>query len=84
MSKRDKHDIHELKISPIYFDLVSHYKKRFEVRLNDRDYKVGDTLILKEWDDINKIYTGRVFHTCINYILNDEKYCKNGYVILSI
>lgn len=48
--------IHELKILPEYFDAVISGRKRFEIRKNDRDYKVGDQLILKEWsqDDYKK------------------------------
>jgi len=55
--------IHELKTWPEYFEEILTGKKTFEVRKNDRDYKVGDTLILKEFkligidDKLN--YTGR-------------------------
>jgi len=51
---------HELKILPVHFDAVEDGVKTFELRLNDRDYKVGDVLWLKEWDDDRKIFTGRV------------------------
>ena len=34
--------IHELKTLPEYFDAVFMGKKNFEIRKNDRDYKVGD------------------------------------------
>ena len=47
---------HELKTLPEYFELVRTEVKNFEVRKNDRDFKVGDLLILKEW---NGEYTGR-------------------------
>lgn len=76
--------IHELKIDPMYFDDISNYRKNFEVRKNDRDYRVGDYLALNELDDTRTRYTGRSILAYIKYILNDEKYCKAGYVILSI
>lgn len=39
--------IHELKILPEYFEPIESGKKKFEVRINVRDYQVGDTLILR-------------------------------------
>lgn len=38
--------IHELKILPEYFEAVTSGRKQFEIRKNDRDFKVGDQLIL--------------------------------------
>lgn len=40
---------HELKILPQYFKAVQNGSKTFELRKNDRRFKVGDTLILREW-----------------------------------
>ena len=70
---------HELKTLPEYFELVRTEVKNFEVRKNDRDFKVGDLLILKEWDGE---YTGRDQRRKISYILDNNDYCKEGYVIL--
>lgn len=42
--------VHKLKILPQYFEVVSSMEKPFEVRKNDRDYQVGDILILREWE----------------------------------
>ena len=39
---------HDLKIAPEYFDAVDSGEKTFEIRLNDRDFKVGDTVVLRE------------------------------------
>lgn len=51
--------IHELKISPEYYmDVVSGVKP-FEIRKNDRDFKVGDCVKLNEYDAENG-YTGKV------------------------
>ncbi len=70
---------HELKTLPEYFELVRTEVKNFEVRKNDRDFKVGDLLILKEW---NGEYTGRDQRRKIGYVLDNNDYCKEGYVIL--
>lgn len=61
--------IHELKILPEYFDAVCLREKTFELRKNDRGFKVGDYLHLKEWD--GEKYTGREVTRYVNYILYD-------------
>ena len=75
---------HELKILPQYFEEVWSDDKRFELREDDRDYKVGDTLRLLEFD--YGTYTGRECNREITYILRDSvQYgLKEGFVILSI
>ncbi|MCK5602561.1 DUF3850 domain-containing protein [Candidatus Pacearchaeota archaeon] len=39
---------HELKTDPLPFGLTMDGKKPYEVRLNDRDFKINDRLILRE------------------------------------
>ena len=41
---------HYLKCWPVYFGLVLSGAKQFELRKNDRNYQVGDVLILCEYD----------------------------------
>ena len=41
--------IHELKCLPIYFDPTMNGLKTFEVRKNDRPFRVGDVLALNEF-----------------------------------
>lgn len=76
--------IHELKIMPKYFNAVVSGKKTFEVRINDRNYKTGDYLALNEYDVTDSVYTGRSCIVYVDYVLNDESYCKSGYVVMSI
>ena len=73
---------HYLKILPDYYDHVKSGDKTFEVRLNDRDYQVNDVLHLQEF--MNGEYTGRELVKVVSYILNNPKYCKEDYVIMSI
>lgn len=84
-------NIHYLKILPEYFERVLDKSKTFEIRKNDRDYKVGDTLILQEYvpNSTDKThangYTGREIEKMITYILNGGSYgLEEGYVVLSI
>jgi len=74
---------HELKILPEYFN-DSLRMKKFELRKDDRDYKVGDTLILKEYD--NGSFTGAEVGYTITYILRDvpQYGLKEGYAILGL
>ncbi len=51
------------------FELVKTGKKRFDLRLADFDIKVGDVLILEEWDQKTKEYTGRKIEKKIDYVL---------------
>lgn len=74
--------IHELKIQKEYFEQVISNRKTFEVRKNDRNYKVGDLLALNEIEDGK--YTNRCCLVYVDYILDDENYCKVGFVTMSI
>ncbi len=73
--------IHELKITPHYFEKVVSGEKTFELRKNDRDFQVDDVLILKEWkserlykNDFgeeqwgNPHYTGREIKKKVTYV----------------
>lgn len=76
---------HDLKTWPEYFQDVLMGKKRFEVRKNDRKYKVGDHLNLKEWDPESKEYTGTRVLCSVDYILNGGNFGVDPeYVVMSI
>lgn len=72
---------HDLKILPKYFTDVISGKKKFELRLNDRDFQVGDIFIMREWYGG---YTGKYFINSIGYVLKDcpEYGLKDGYCII--
>lgn len=72
--------IHKLKILPGYFKAVCEGVKTFEIRKNDRGFKVGDKLILMEYNDGE--YVGPVIEKKITYITDYEQ--KDGYVVMGI
>lgn len=74
---------HDLKTFPDYFGAVLSGKKPFEVRLNDRDYQVGDVLHLMEYFKDTDSYGMDDFFD-VTYILKDKEFVKDGYVIMSI
>lgn len=76
--------VHTLKTVNPYFEDVLNQHKMFEVRKNDRDFQVGDFLILQEYDSKREVYLGRKIKCVITYILNDESVCKKGFVVLGI
>ncbi|MEK6858754.1 MAG: DUF3850 domain-containing protein [Nanoarchaeota archaeon] len=65
--------IHEKKTWPNMFESVLSGKKKFDVRLQDAEYKEGDTLLLREWSPQAKQYTGRVLHKKITFVLNTKQ-----------
>lgn len=74
--------VHKLKIKTQYFEDVKNGRKTFELRKNDRDFKVGDTLLLEEY---NGGYTGRFIKVIITYLLKGGNYgLDKDYVILGI
>jgi ASC-1-like (ASCH) protein len=60
---------HALKTWPEYYKAVESGKKNFEVRRMDRPFKVGDKLILQEYNPIKGEYTGSELERRITYIL---------------
>ncbi|MFD3034330.1 DUF3850 domain-containing protein, partial [Streptococcus agalactiae] len=74
---------HLLNCYPEYFEDIMDGTKTFECRYNDRDFKVGDELLLREYDP-QKGYTYRCIVRKITYILSDFIGLKDGYVILGV
>lgn len=73
----------ELKILPEHFADVKRGTKKSELRYNDRNYAVGDILILREWKDGE--YTKRRVCVVITHILQNCGFgLLDGWAILSI
>lgn len=52
--------LHDLKIWPEHFNAIKAGDKTFEVRKDDRGFRVGEYLLLREWAPDTKAYTGRI------------------------
>lgn len=77
--------VHELKTWPEYFKAIEDGRKNFEVRYNDRNFQVGDTLILQEYDPDKKRFTGEWERRIVSYILPGGGFgIEQGYVILGL
>ncbi len=59
------------KVLPEYFQDILDGKKKYELRLNDFDIEVGDTLVLEEYTSDNPATrkpTGRVLEKKVSYL----------------
>ncbi len=76
---------HYLKTWPEFFQAIKKKKKKFEIRLNDRDYQVGDILVLQEFDPVQKDYTGaNDIIALVTYALTQKPFVPDGYICMSI
>jgi ParB family transcriptional regulator, chromosome partitioning protein len=76
--------LHELKIKKCYLLHIIEGKKTFEVRKNDRDFQVGDTIrFLPLEDDDYEIKTPLANYE-ITYILADFGGLQQGHVAMAI
>lgn len=76
---------HELKILPEHYEKVMLRKKTFEVRKNDRDFQVGDTLELREFNSHHGLYTGSILKRRVTYILRGPAFgVESGYCVMSV
>jgi ASC-1-like (ASCH) protein len=74
--------IHELKIWPEHFDAITKGWKTAELRINDRNFRRGDLMLLKEYDLNAKKYTDRQILTYITWV-TDSFYLKENIVMIS-
>jgi len=78
--------VHDLKIEEKYFKEVLSGNKTFEIRKNDRDFRVGELVELSEVIQPSiynePCYTGRVLFKEITYITDFNQ--KDGYVVFGI
>ena len=77
--------VHKLKTWAEYFKVIINGSKTFELRKNDRDFKVGDRLDLMEYDPKTQSFTGNHCQRFVSYIIGDNPFVNlNGYVILGL
>jgi len=79
---------HELKCWPVYFEAIREGTKTFEIRKDDRNYRHGDTLILREWNPLTEAYTLAEPLVCgVLYVAGKTRPCPGlmpGVVAMSI
>ena len=76
---------HALKTWPEYFDAIAEGSKNFEVRKADRDFSVGETLLLQKFDPATGKYSGQEIRMEITYILKGGSFgIEEGFVVMGI
>lgn len=80
---------HELKVWPEYYQAVEDERKPFEVRRADRNFKVDDVCLMREYAPATHgfpgHYTGRSVYRKITYVLTGGEFgMLPGFVILGI
>jgi hypothetical protein len=87
-ARNDDGQVHDLKCWPQFYGDVESGAKPFEVRKNDRDYKVGDVLLLREWAScwrgLDWSYTGRQCRRKVTYILKAAPFVPPGYCVMGL
>ena len=73
---------HKLKTVNPFFEQARDGLKNFEVRFDDRDFNVGDIIILQQYR--YEKYTGEEITRTIKYILRRFKGLQTGYVVLGL
>ncbi len=85
--------VHDLKTWPVAFEAMWAGLKNYELRKNDRDFQVGDTLWLREWrPNVNLTgvfggtYTGRSLTAEVTYKTDAGTFSglEAGHVILGV
>lgn len=76
--------VHSLKIWPEFFQSLKTGKKTWEVRKNDRNFEVGDHLLLREWDTEIGTYTGPFAARVITYVCDLTAVGVEGFVGMSL
>jgi len=79
---------HTLRIFPNFYQDIMDGIKSFEVRKNDRRYRVGDVLILQEYYEQKNggEFTGRIIEKFILYRLDGDDFegIEKGYCVLGL
>jgi hypothetical protein len=76
---------HILKIDSFFFDAVKRREKTAEVRFNDRNYQLGDTLIIYPVDsDFNRVGLDECWRVITHIVHGGQYGIESGYCLLSM
>jgi hypothetical protein len=76
--------VHYLKSVDPWYEPIEEGNKRHDIRVNDRDYKEGDTVVLLHYYAEVDAYTGKYEMFKIGYISKNPTQVKEGYVVFTL
>lgn len=65
-----------------FFDVIASGQKTHDLRINDRDFAVGDFIILHRYDQVKGVYTGETCNVEITYITSNKTPCAFSSAVL--
>jgi len=74
--------IHKITVDSIDFHNIKRHFKFYDIRKNDRDYRIGDTIVYREQETFG--YSGNEVKRDITYLETKCEGLQEGYVVLSI
>lgn len=74
---------HDLKVWPEFWPALESGEKTFEIRYNDREFRVGDTLLFREWSMVTG-YSGRELRKRVTYLLAAPPWLADNYVCMGL
>ena len=83
---------HDVKCWPEFFCAIEDGTKPFDLRLNNRNYAIGDVCLFREYDPNKNDYTGRSIRRLITYVMEGVGHgaiaplqgLQRGYCILGL
>ena len=76
--------VHVLKCHTYNFKAVASGAMSFQIRLNDRNYKEGDCIFLKEIFTTSNLETGNTIAARITHMISEDGGLQDNYVLLNI
>jgi hypothetical protein len=77
--------LHHLKTWPEFYTAIAKNEKTFDIRRDDRGFKVGDFLMLCEYLVQSKTFTGHIQFVEVTYILKGVQWgIMDGFAILGL
>jgi len=75
---------HDLKVISPHWESLQLNLKNFEVRKNDRGFKVGDGLCLRHWEDGEYVVNEAPQYFIVEYVTSFPDGIKDGYVVMGL
>lgn len=80
---RQSYRVQFLKTRPEFFEEILNERKSWEVRMNDRDYRRHDLLVLREWTPENG-YSGREISRAVVRVVSLDSIGLKGWVHMDL